>query len=77
MKIRVIPIEALENYCDALDIEMPAVTNVSNDLFMAVYEGEGEDWEFDSIKAFANEFNSDGPYAPMPSTHIIKFFENE
>lgn len=53
------------------------ITQLTDEDFMELYNREGGDWEFSSIKDFCDEFNTDGPYAPTPSSHIIRFFPNE
>ena len=76
MKIRVIDNSDWENYCEENNLEM-GVCQLTDKQFMEIYEEAGNDWEFDSLKEFENEFNEDGNYAPMPSEHIIRFFPNE
>ena len=76
MKIRVINSSTYDEFCEDRGID-PNVWNITDEQFMECYEMEGGDWEFDSIKAFCDEFNSDGPYAPTSTDHIIRFFENE
>lgn len=76
MVIRVIRYYDWEDWCEENNIEM-GVCQLTDEQFMKIYNWSGTDWEFDNIKDFCDEFNTDGPYAPMPSDHIIRFFENE
>ena len=76
MKVRVITLDGFSEFCEdmGLDIDFPDLTD---EQFMNIYEMEGSDWEFDSLEAFAEAFNANGDDAPMPESHIIRFFPNE
>lgn len=76
MKIRVINYSEFENFCEDLGIDI-SLHELTDEQFMNIYNDAGGDWEFNSLKEFADEFNADGPYAPTPSSHIIRFFPNE
>ena len=76
MKIRVITFGGFEDFCEDMGLEIP-ISQLTDEQFMNIYEEEGSDWEFNSLKAFADEFNDDGAYAPVPCEHIIRFFPNE
>lgn len=77
MKIRVIDYSEFENFCEDLGIDIFPVSQITDEQFMNMYNDAGGDWEFNSLKEFADEFNDDGAYAPTPSEHIIRFFPNE
>lgn len=79
MKIRVISYSTYEEWYEEQMIEgkQKNLSQLTDADFMHLYNQEDRDWEFDSIKEFVDEFNADGPYAPTPSNHIIRFFENE
>ena len=77
MKIRVINYTEFENFCEDLGIDIFPVSQLTDEQFMNIYNDAGEDWEFDSLQAFADEFNTDGAYAPTPDSQIIRFFPNE
>ena len=76
MKVRVISYDTWEEFCEKNNLEM-GVCQITDEQFMAMYESEGADWEFDSLQEFADEFNTDGAYAPTPEGQIIRFFPNE
>ena len=76
MKIRVIDYSDWEQYCEDNGIEQ-GVCQLTDEQFMEIYNSTETDWEFDSLQEFADEFNTDGPYAPTPTNHVIKFFPNE
>ena len=79
MKIRVIDYSTYEEWYEEQMVEgkQKNLSQLTDADFMHLYNQEDRDWEFDSIKEFVDELNTDGPYAPMPSNHIIRFFENE
>lgn len=79
MKIRVISYNAYEDWYEEKFREGDGkpISELTDKEFMEIYNDEGRDWEFDSLQAFADEFNDDGAYAPTPSNHIIRFFPNE
>lgn len=78
MKIRVVSYDAYEEWYEEQMVEGKGkdISELTDADFMAIYE-RGGNWEFDSLKAFENEFNADGAYAPTPTSHIIHFFPNE
>ena len=76
MKIRVIDYSDWDRYCEDNGIEQ-GVCKLTDEQFMEIYNSTETDWEFDSLQEFADEFNTDGPYAPTPTNHVIKFFPNE
>ena len=75
MVIRVINYSTYEEWYEEKFVK--SLTQLTDKEFMDIYNREGNDWEFSSIKDFCDEFNTDGPYAPTPSSHIIRFFPNE
>ena len=75
MKIRVIDFSDFENFCEDLGIDIH-LNGLTDEQFMNIYNEDGG-WEFQSLKEFEEEFNTDGPYAPVPDTHVIRFFPNE
>lgn len=79
MVIRVVSYTAYEEWYEEkfVEDEGKSLTQLTDKEFMDIYNREGNDWEFSSIKDFCDEFNTDGPYAPTPSSHIIRFFPNE
>lgn len=76
MRIRVIAFSDFENFCEEQKISI-GITELTDEQFNQIYQQSGQDWEFHSLKDFADEFNTDGPFAPLPSDHIIRFFPNE
>lgn len=79
MKIRVVSYNAYEEWHEEKMAEGKGkgLSELTDKDFMEIYKKNGTDWEFDSFRAFADEFNSDGPFAPTPYAHIIRFFPNE
>ena len=81
MKVRVITYDAYEEWYEEKfrEGEGTGITQLTDKDFMEIYNrfNDDADWEFDSLEQFANEFNEDGAFAPMPSEHIIRFFPNE
>ena len=79
MKVRVISYDSYEDWYEEKfrEGEGKPLSELTDEEFMEIYRRSGADWEFNSLKEFADEFNSDGPYAPTPSGHIIHFFPNE
>lgn len=79
MVIRVISYTAYEVWYEEklVEGEEKSLTQLTDKDFMEIYNREDADWEFSNIKDFCDEFNTDGPYAPTPSSHIIRFFPNE
>lgn len=79
MKIRVVNYTEYEKWYEEKFREgnVRPLSELTDDEFMEIYQQSGTDWEFNSFKEFADEFNADGPYAPTPSSHIIRFFPNE
>lgn len=76
MIVRVIDFSDYEDYCDNNNIDQP-ITAITDEQFMEIWNNsDNRDWEFSNIQEFADEFNTDGAYAPMPSEHIIRFFKN-
>ena len=75
MVVRVINFDAYEEWAEENGYERGA-NQLTDEQFMEIYEKEGGDWEFGSLADFADEFNTDGPYAPTPSSHIIRFFND-
>ena len=76
MKIRVICLTDFEDFCEDMGIEI-GIEQLTDEQFMNIYNDACREWEFSSLEEFAEEFNTDGPYAPTPEHHIIKFFPNE
>ena len=81
MKVRVIKYSDYEEwYEEKFGEERGKIpTQLTDAEFMEIYNRFNDDcdWEFNSLQEFADEFNTDGAYAPMPSDHIIRFFPNE
>lgn len=79
MKVRVISYDSYENWYEEKFREGKGkpLSELTDEEFMEIYRRSGADWEFNSLKEFADEFNADGPYAPTPSGHVIHFFPNE
>lgn len=79
MKVRVISYDSYEDWYEEKfrEGEGKPLSELTDEEFMEIYQRGGADWEFNSLKEFADEFNADGPYAPTPSSHIIRFFPNE
>ena len=79
MKVRAITYYSYEHWYEEKfrEGEGKPLFELADEEFMEIYRRSGADWEFNSLKEFADEFNSDGPYAPTPSGHIIHFFPNE
>ncbi len=83
MKIRVINYTAYEEWYEEkfregnIELVGKPLSELTDKEFMEIYKQSGTDWEFNSLKEFADEFNTDGAYAPTPSNHIIHFFPNE
>jgi len=79
MKIRVISYDSYEDWYEEKFREGDGkpISELTDKEFMEIYNDAGGDWEFNSLKEFADEFNDDGAYAPTPSEHIIRFFPNE
>lgn len=74
MIVRVIRFSDYEEYCENNNIDQP-LTAITDEQFMEIWnKSDNRDWEFPNLQAFADEFNTDGAYAPMPSEHIIRFF---
>lgn len=74
MIVRVIRFSDYEEYCDNNNIDQP-ITAITDEQFMEIWNNsDNRDWEFSNPQDFADEFNTDGAYAPMPSEHIIHFF---
>ena len=76
MEIRVIDYYDWEEFCEKNGIEQ-SVCQMTDEQFMQIYNETRTDWEFDNLQDFADEFNTDGCYAPTPTSHIIRFFTNE
>ena len=79
MKVRVIDYSDYEEWYEeqlreGKDVPIEELTD---EQFMHIYQLSHTDWEFKSLQEFTEEFNTDGPSAPMPSEHIIRFFPNE
>lgn len=79
MKIRVINYDTYEKWHEEQMVEGKGkdISDLTDDDFMLLYQRDKAHWSFDSLKEFADEFNSDGPFAPTPEHHVIRFFENE
>ena len=79
MKVRVISYDSYEDWYEEKfrEGEGKPLSELTDEEFMEIYQRSGTDWEFNSLKEFADEFNSDGAYAPTPSSHVIHFFPNE
>lgn len=81
MKVRVIRYDDYEEWYEEKfrEGEGKGLTQLTDKDFMEIYNrfNKDSDWEFDSLQQFADEFNTDGAYAPTPSDHIIRFFPNE
>lgn len=75
MKVRVIKFSDFEDYCEKNGLDI-GIHELTDNQFMEIYK-EGGNWEFNSLEAFACEFNADGAYAPTPESHIIRFFPND
>ena len=77
MVIRVVSYTAYEEWYEEkfVEGEGKGITQLTDKDFMEIYRRENNDWEFNSITDFCDEFNTDGPYAPTPSSHIIRFFD--
>lgn len=78
MIIRVIPFEAYDEYFEKKGInvyEDPeySIENISDEQFMEIYR-QSDFWEFNSIAAYVNAFNSDDCFAPLPGNHFIRVF---
>lgn len=76
MIVRVVSYAAYEEWYEekCREGKGKSVTQLTDKDFMEIYNREGGDWEFDNITDFCDEFNTDGPYAPTPTSHIIHFF---
>ena len=79
MKVRVISYDSYEEWYEEKfrEGEGKPISELTDKEFMDIYKRKGWRWEFDSLKDFADEFNSDGAYAPTPYSHIIRFFPDE
>jgi hypothetical protein len=79
MVIRVVNYSTYEEWYEEKfgEGEGKSLTQLTDKDFMELYNREETFWAFDNLKDFCDEFNTDGPYAPTPSSHIIRFFPNE
>ena len=76
MKVRVIDFTDFENYCEEHNLSI-YVTDITDEMFMEIYDEADIYWEFDSLESFQTAFNTDDNSAPTPTNHIIRFFPNE
>lgn len=76
MKVRVI---SYDDYAEWVEENKgKGITKLTDVDFMDIYTKYSDDsWEFNSLQEFADEFNTDGAYAPVPSDNLIRFFTNE
>lgn len=76
MKVRVINFDDFAEYCDKNNLDI-YVTDITDEMFMEIYNEEDAYWEFDSLESFQTAFNTDDNSAPTPTSQIIRFFPNE
>lgn len=74
MIIRVISCDALNDYNEEHETDFCSANDLSDEVFKAINEEYCGGWHFDSFEEFVDEFNADGSYAPMPSEHFIRMF---
>lgn len=76
MKVKVINFDDFSDWCWENNLNI-GTQELTDEQFNEIYSKSGTDWEFNSLEAFACEFNADGPYAPTPTNNLIRFFPNE
>lgn len=81
MKIYVISFDSFQKWLEGIDPkkaqEEPEISDLTDETFIDICNKYNDGWHFDSWKEFLDAFNSDSPFAPIPSDHYIRVVEEK
>lgn len=81
MKIYIISFDSFQKWLEGIDPKNaqkePEISDLTDETFIDICNKYNDGWHFDSWKEFIEAFNSDSPYAPIPSDHYIRVVEEK